>query len=66
MRVLFGADDFVALTDGSGCDLGFQRVDGQSPSTQLSDTAQIRTEPPHGGPGSAQKGKIVRQLMKPR
>jgi len=28
MRVLFSADDFVALTDGSGCDLGFQRVDG--------------------------------------
>ena len=28
MRELFSTDEFVALTDGSGCDLGFQRVDG--------------------------------------
>ncbi|WP_439659257.1 VOC family protein [Lentzea sp. HUAS TT2] len=28
MRELFSADGFVALTNGSGCDLGFQRVDG--------------------------------------
>lgn len=28
MRELFNTDEFVALTDGSGCDLGFQRVDG--------------------------------------
>jgi hypothetical protein len=28
MRELFGTDGFVALTNGSGCDLGFQRVDG--------------------------------------
>lgn len=27
MRELFGTAEFVALTDGSGCDLGFQRVD---------------------------------------
>jgi hypothetical protein len=26
MRELFSTDEFVALTDGSGCDLGFQRV----------------------------------------
>jgi len=31
MRELFGADEFVALTDDSGCDLGFQRVDGYRP-----------------------------------
>jgi len=28
MRELFSTSDFVALTDDSGCDLGFQRVDG--------------------------------------
>lgn len=28
MRELFSSDGFVALTHGSGCDLGFQRVDG--------------------------------------
>ncbi|MCA2211623.1 VOC family protein [Jidongwangia harbinensis] len=28
MRELFGTDEFVALTDGSGRALGFQRVDG--------------------------------------
>jgi hypothetical protein len=28
MRELFSTDEFVALTDDSGCDLGFQRVDG--------------------------------------
>lgn len=28
MRELFSSDEFVALTDGSGCDLGFQRVAG--------------------------------------
>lgn len=28
MRELFSSDEFVALTDNSGCDLGFQRVDG--------------------------------------
>ncbi|MFD6216917.1 VOC family protein [Nocardia salmonicida] len=28
MQLGYDADDFVALTDGSGCDLGFQRVDG--------------------------------------
>jgi hypothetical protein len=28
MSELFASDDFVALTAGSGCDLGFQRVDG--------------------------------------
>src|ERR1051326_5278806 len=27
MRELFSTGEFVALTDGSGCDLGFQRVD---------------------------------------
>ena len=27
MGELFRSGDFVALTDGSGCDLGFQRVD---------------------------------------
>ncbi|MFD6101484.1 VOC family protein [Nocardia salmonicida] len=27
MRELFGTDEFVALTDDSGFDLGFQRVD---------------------------------------
>src|SRR6266496_5175205 len=28
MRELFSTGEFVALTDDSGCDLGFQRVDG--------------------------------------
>ncbi|MEV6362385.1 VOC family protein [Nocardia asteroides] len=28
MRELFRTDEFVGLTNGSGCDLGFQRVDG--------------------------------------
>lgn len=28
MHELFSSDEFVALTGGSGCDLGFQRVDG--------------------------------------
>lgn len=28
MRELFSTDEFVALTNDSGCDLGFQRVDG--------------------------------------
>jgi len=28
MTELFSSDEFVALTSGSGCDLGFQRVDG--------------------------------------
>jgi hypothetical protein len=28
MRELFSTDEFVALTDDSGCDLGFQRVAG--------------------------------------
>ena len=28
MQLGYSADGFVALTDGSGCDLGFQRVDG--------------------------------------
>ena len=28
MRELFSSEDFAALTDGPGCDLGFQRVDG--------------------------------------
>lgn len=28
MREIFSTDEFVALTDDSGCDLGFQRVDG--------------------------------------
>ena len=28
MRELFRSDDFVALAGDSGCDLGFQRVDG--------------------------------------
>lgn len=28
MRVLFSSEEFVALTNDSGCDLGFQRVDG--------------------------------------
>ncbi len=28
MSELFASDDFVALTSGAGCDLGFQKVDG--------------------------------------
>src|SRR6478735_11120296 len=28
MKPGYNADEFVALTGGSGCDLGFQRVDG--------------------------------------
>jgi catechol 2,3-dioxygenase-like lactoylglutathione lyase family enzyme len=28
MQVSFSVDEFVALTGGPGCDLGFQRVDG--------------------------------------
>ena len=28
MQLGYDTDGFVALTDGSGCDLGFQRVDG--------------------------------------
>lgn len=28
MRVLFSSEALVALTNGSGCDLGFQRIDG--------------------------------------
>jgi catechol 2,3-dioxygenase-like lactoylglutathione lyase family enzyme len=28
MQLGYNADGFVALTGGSGCDLGFQRVDG--------------------------------------
>ena len=28
MQELFSSDEFVALTGSSGCDLGFQRVDG--------------------------------------
>ncbi|MGW5572251.1 VOC family protein [Nocardia thailandica] len=28
MRLRYDSDEFVALTDDSGCDLGFQRVDG--------------------------------------
>ncbi|MGW4368630.1 VOC family protein [Nocardia takedensis] len=28
MQLGYATDEFVALTDGSGCDLGFQRVDG--------------------------------------
>ncbi|WP_280340289.1 VOC family protein [Nocardia neocaledoniensis] len=28
MQVAYDADEYVALSDGSGCELGFQRVDG--------------------------------------
>lgn len=28
MRELFASDDFIALSNESGCDLGFQKVDG--------------------------------------
>ncbi|WP_028479881.1 VOC family protein [Nocardia sp. CNY236] len=28
MREMFSSEEFVALTDDSGCDLGFQRVEG--------------------------------------
>lgn len=31
MREVFGVAEFVALSDDSGCDLGFQRVDGYRP-----------------------------------
>jgi hypothetical protein len=31
MRELFSSDEFVALTEVAGCDLGFQKVDGYRP-----------------------------------
>lgn len=31
MQVFYAGDGFVALTDGRGCDLGFQRVDAYRP-----------------------------------
>ncbi|MGW5453951.1 VOC family protein [Nocardia sp. NPDC003979] len=41
MQLGYDADEFVALTDGSGCDLGFQRVTGyRAPSWPGQDVPQ--------------------------
>ncbi|MGS2811550.1 VOC family protein [Nocardia sp. MW-W600-9] len=41
MQLGYDADDFVALTDGSGCDPGFQQVDGyRAPAVARQDVPQ--------------------------